>query len=138
MLKLAIVGSRSLENSVEATQLIQRILMKAKVSSGNDLEIVTGGAIGIDLMAENMAKDFGIRVRLFRPKGVGWIYYKARNDQIAKYCDELECIYDPNSRTHGCLYTATKAEKLGKKVVRTSISVEQPACEMNEVNEHRS
>lgn len=127
MHKLAIVGSRSLENSVEATQLIQKILMKAKVYTGNDLEIVSGGAIGIDLMAENMAKDFGIRVKLFRPKGVGWKFYKARNDQIAEYCDELVCIRDPNSRTHGCLYTARKAEELGKKVEKHSINVEQPA-----------
>lgn len=112
----AIVGSRTLEHHLRARQLVTRLIAEARQQYGRDLVIISGGAIGIDRMAEDDARRLGISCTVYRPKGVGWPAYKARNDLIAEACDELDCIWDPNSKTSGCLYTADKAKALGKKV----------------------
>lgn len=137
MRRIAIVGSRSLKHSVEARRLVRVTIWDAIQLFKNDLEIISGGAEGVDEMAEAEALLLNIppaRIKIFRPNGVGWPAFKARNDEMAEYCDELHCIADPDSRTKGCLYTATQATKLGKQVtthwVRSrSARAEEPAAD---------
>ena len=78
--------------------------------------IITGGAKGVDSLAEDFARSHGIELVVFKPD------YKAhlrgapirRNERIAKECDALLAFWDGKSR--GTRYTINYAMKLGKRV----------------------
>lgn len=57
--------------------------------------IVTGGAVGVDTLAQEIAlmKFFAVRPEI--PMGIGWDANKARNIEIANQCEKLFCITIP-------------------------------------------
>lgn len=125
---LAIVGSSQLPpECIETVQwLVARVIM-ADPQFGPGLEIVSGGATGVDSVAESEAycfASYGVTFRKFKPAhnswngGNGLPGFKARNIQIAQYCDELVCIRHLDSATYGSGWTADYAEKLGTPVRR--------------------
>ncbi len=115
-MKLAIVGSLSLRDSIDAQALIERLLDELKPEW-----VISGGADGIDTMAVSTAQLKGIETKEYLPKARNWPAFKARNIQIAQACDRLVAIRDPESRTYGSGWTADYAEKLGKPVQRHMI-----------------
>jgi len=58
MKRIAIIGSRNFKEK-EAIARFMRTL--------TDVEIVTGGAAGVDSFAEEIAKELGLPVKIFRP-----------------------------------------------------------------------
>ena len=117
-MKLAIVGSKLLENSETARKVIDEILDVEKPSL-----VISGGCDGIDKMAVEEARKKGIECKEFLPEvrrwnGKGKVGFKERNLQIAKECDKLYRIYNRNTTTYGSGWTADMVEKLGKRVVR--------------------
>lgn len=54
--------------------------------------IISGGAKGVDTMAQEIALKNGFTVKPFFPLGRSWKFYKKRNIEIANECDELFCI----------------------------------------------
>ena len=54
--------------------------------------IVSGGAVGVDRIAVDVAKQLGYEVLEYMPKGIGWQYYKPRNLLIANKCDKVYSI----------------------------------------------
>ena len=84
-MKIVIAGSRTITDI--------NILVKAIKLSGYEItssdEIVSGGARGVDTLAEIYAKKKNIPIRIFKPdwdkygKSAGVI----RNYEMAKYCD---------------------------------------------------
>lgn len=84
-MKILIAGSRTITDI--------NILLKAISSSGYKItssdEIVSGGARGVDTLAEIYAKKKNIPIKVFKPdwnkygKSAGVI----RNYEMAKYCD---------------------------------------------------
>ncbi|MCI8497085.1 MAG: DUF2493 domain-containing protein [Clostridiales bacterium] len=104
-MKTAIVGSRNL--FVDLSQYIP----------ADTTEIISGGAKGVDSLAEAYAKEHHIPIRIFYPQYS--IYGKAaplvRNREIVQACDRLIAIWDGTSR--GTQYTVQYARTAGKEVV---------------------
>ena len=84
-MKIVIAGSRTITDI--------NILLKVIKLSGYKIteqdEIVSGGARGVDTLAEIYANDKGIPIKIFKPD---WNKYGRsagviRNYEMAKYCD---------------------------------------------------
>lgn len=108
-LRIAIVGSsKSGDSSYE--QVKQLIL-----SYPSNTTIISGGAIGVDSIAEKVANELGYEFECYRPKGYGWKFFKERNLLIAErvkkvyslaiadeegYC--YHCEVQGHQKTAGC------------------------------------
>ena len=101
-MKLAIIGSRSIQNVDIAPYL-----------SGVD-EIVSGGAVGVDACAAAYAKQNGIPLTVFLPdyNRYGRVAPFVRNRQIVAYADAVLAFWDGGS--HGTLSVIRYAKKIGK------------------------
>lgn len=110
-MKLAIVGSVSLDGNLEAYRIIREVIDKYKPDT-----IVSGGAKGVDSMAKEAAKENRIETRIFLPKVNRWEGYKERNLLIAKECDVLVRIAAKDSKTYGSGWTRDRAKEFGKQV----------------------
>lgn len=107
-MKLAIIGSRTI-TSLDIASYIPEWY-------GSPDVIITGGAKGVDTIAEDFARSHGLGLLVFKPD------YKAhlrgapirRNELIAKECDALLAFWDGKSR--GTRYTIEYAMRLGKRV----------------------
>jgi hypothetical protein len=106
MSRLAVVGSRDFPDldwvSYEVSQLLA------------DTILISGGARGVDSVAEDAARAVGLTVRVYKPdwkkygKGAGFI----RNKQIVDDCDELWAFWDGRSKgTKHSIDLALKADK---------------------------
>lgn len=104
-MKVAIVGSRNLVD-VE----IEKYLPK------NITEIITGGASGIDTLAENYADLHEIPKTIIKPnyKKYGRKAPLIRNKTIVELADKVIAIWDGKST--GTLFTINYAKRLGKDV----------------------
>jgi len=103
-MKLAVIGSRKL------TQIVIDGYITEEVT-----EIVSGGATGVDTLARDCANRKGLKITEFLPQYT--IYGKRapikRNEEIAKYADEVIAFWDGKSK--GTKYTVGFFKKLGKK-----------------------
>lgn len=104
-MKLLVAGSRS----------IKEYDLEKLVPEGVTL-IITGGAIGIDAIAERIADKRKISKLVLRPQYK--LYGKGaplkRNEKMVEICDVALVIWDGRSR--GARYTMEYAEKMGKAV----------------------
>lgn len=85
--------------------------------------VISGGADGVDDLAEQAAMTLGVPFHAIRPRGryptwdsVGG--FQERNEQIAQECTRLLRISCAHSRSYGSGWTADRAEALGKPVQR--------------------
>ena len=112
-MKLVIAGSRNVKDIADAVGTINGFMENLsedfKIS-----EIVSGGAVGVDTIAENWAKKNGIPFKMFPAdwdklgKSAGHI----RNNEMAKYGDMLLAIWDGKSKgTTGMVNRMMKLEK---------------------------
>lgn len=112
-MKLGIVGSRTL-NQKNVKEIISQVVAKSKNKID---EIVTGGANGVDSIAELFAKQNNIKCTVFLPQYE--TYSKRapliRNNVILENSDAILAIWDGESK--GTLYTINRAKKLGLKVM---------------------
>ena len=110
-MKLLIAGSRS----------ILEFDLSPHVPDGVDM-IISGGACGIDRIAEKYADDKRISKIIMRPdyKRFGKGAPLKRNEQMVDMCDEVLIIWDGKSK--GARYTEEYARKRGKivRVIRSS------------------
>ncbi len=118
---LAIVGSVLLdegEQTLRAEGLIELAIHKTMPD-----KIVSGGAAGIDSLAEKLSLWLEIPFQKFLPENKRWEPrgFKARNIQIAEVCTHLLCIRTKQSKTYGSGWTADYAESIGKQVIRKMI-----------------
>ena len=104
-MKLLIVGSRSITD----------FDLLPYVSSEVDT-IITGGANGIDSLAEKYADVHRLSKYILRPRYD--LYGRAaplkRNEQMVEMADEVLVIWDGDSR--GAKYTLEYAKKTGKPI----------------------
>lgn len=105
-MKVLIVGSRSIEN----------FDISGYVPSETEL-IISGGAKGVDTLAEEYADNHKISKLILRPRYD--IYGKGaplkRNELMVDICDTVLVIWDGVSR--GAKYTAEYAKKKSKNVI---------------------
>lgn len=92
---VAIVGTSHNMTENEERDVRQTVAFILKDYKPTETTIVTGGAKGVDTIAQEIALSNGFAVKPIFPMGVGWEYNRARNIEIAKECDELFCITIP-------------------------------------------
>lgn len=113
-MRLAIVGSQLLKNE-GALQIIRELFELYKPTV-----LVSGGAEGIDSMAEAYAKEVGVATDIYRPEVFQWEDrghrkgFRSRNIQIADNCDVLIRIANKAGKTYGSGWTRDRARSLGK------------------------
>jgi len=123
-MKLGVVGSRLFDNY---DFIKNRIFENFYI---NEIDtIVSGGAEGVDTLAERFAEEFGFHKDITKPnwkkhgKGAAFI----RNQEIVDGSDCL--IAFPIKTSGGTWDTIRKAEKAGKKVVicevKPTVNVEE-------------
>lgn len=104
-MKTAIIGSRDI------TDLAIELPFRPT-------EIISGGAKGVDTLAEIFAKKNNIPIRVFRPDYSKGNYKAApliRNRLIVDNCDVLVAYWDGESK--GTKFTIDYAKKQGKNVI---------------------
>ena len=104
-MKVAVIGSRDLIN-VEISKYIPE----------NTAEIISGGARGIDTLAEEWADENGISKIIIKPE---YERYKRgaplkRNKKIVELADVIIALWDGKSR--GTKFTIDYAKNLKKEV----------------------
>lgn len=106
-MKTAVIGSRGFINYA----LLKQTLDRYSIS-----EIISGGAIGADQMAEQYALEKGIPTLIFKPDYTkfGKSAPLIRNKDIVDSAERVIAFWDGKSR--GTAYTISYAQKQGKKV----------------------
>ncbi len=109
-MKLLIAGSRSIKDYDIGAHIPQGVTM-----------IISGGANGIDTLAEKCADKLHLSKLILRPQYS--LYGKRapllRNERMAELCDLALIIWDGHSR--GTKYTLDYVRKIGKKVILITI-----------------
>ena len=103
--KVAVVGSRGIRHIELSTYLPADCCL-----------IISGGAKGVDTLAEQYAKAHGIETLIIRPdySRYGRSAPIRRNDSIVDYADMVLAFWDGKSR--GTKYSIEYAKKIGKPV----------------------
>ncbi len=109
-MKLLIAGSRSIKE-YDISGLVPREV---------DL-IISGGAAGVDTIAEKYADDHRLSKLILRPNyaSYGRGAPLRRNKTMVEIADEVLIIWDGKSR--GTSFTTDYAKKLGKKVTLVKV-----------------
>lgn len=109
-MRVAIVGSRTLIDKEEVFKIIKENLNK-------DDTIVSGGAKGIDTLAEQYAVENNIPVTIFKPNWelYGKVAGLIRNRTIVDNCDKIIAIKTISSK--GTEHTIKLAKSKGLEVL---------------------
>ncbi len=108
-MKVIIAGSRTINDK----ELVSQAIAEARFEI---TEVISGGAKGVDRIAEEWAKEQGIPVRVFKPnwqkgrQGAGL----ANNKLMAEQADALIAVYDGASK--GTKDMIDTMRKQGKKI----------------------
>lgn len=117
-MKVAVVGSRSIE--FDKQQMRAYKLLCDNIPA-NCTEIVSGGAVGIDRLAEIYARQNNIPTKIFLPDydKYGKRAPIMRNNEIVAYSQYVIAFWDGES--HGTAYTVATCIKEGVPVKIISI-----------------
>ena len=122
-MKLAIVGGRNFTNTILFNKVIDRLL-KRKIFI-EVTEIVSGGARGIDTLAENYANKHSLKTTIFLPD---WNKYGRsagfkRNVEIISNANIVIAFWDGQSK--GTSHSIKLTKDLSKTLVIVKYSVKQ-------------
>jgi hypothetical protein len=99
MFKVIIAGGRDLTN-YDLVKAKVDIVLRKKIASGEEIEIVSGKAKGADSLGEEYARQNGLKIKEFP---ADWDTHKKaagpiRNEEMAKYADACIVFWDGGSR----------------------------------------
>ncbi|MBQ8496640.1 MAG: DNA-processing protein DprA [Clostridia bacterium] len=117
-MRVAIIGSRN----IEYDKMKERAYaLLCRYIPANATEIVSGGAVGIDTLAEIYAKQNGLPTKIFKPDYAryGKRAPLVRNDEIVSYAQYVLAVWDGSS--HGTAYTVATCIQKGIPVKVVSI-----------------
>lgn len=107
---LCIVGSVSLARSQAAYNVIEEVIARLR-----PLRMISGGAKGVDTLAEDAARRHNIPFTRYEPAVPRWADgYKPRNLAMAKDCTYLVRIVASDSTTYGSGWTRDAARRRKK------------------------
>lgn len=112
--RIAIVGSREFKNYAQLSQTVESYI------NTQDDELVSGGAVGADSMAQRFAKEngFDIMIRYPKYKVFGKPATFIRNEKIARSSDLVLAFYQKGRfQEGGTANTAYWARKLDIELV---------------------
>lgn len=112
MIKLGIVGYRKYTDYDKFKEKVDEYIKEI----GKPIELVSGGAKGVDTMAEKYAKENNYQIKIFYPdfEKYGKVAGPKRNTEIVKYSTHI--IAFPSKHSIGTFDTINKAIKLNKKL----------------------
>lgn len=112
-MRVAIIGSRSIE--YDKRQEEAYALLCENIPA-NTTEIVSGGAMGADTLAERYAKENHLKLKVFLPDydDFGKKAPILRNDEIVAYSQFVLALWDGHSR--GTAYTISSCLRQGVPV----------------------
>ena len=108
-MKIVIAGSRTITN----INILLKVIELSGYKITKDDEIVSGGARGVDTLAEIYAKNKGVSIKIFKPdwdkygKSAGVI----RNYEMAKYCDVGIVIHNGSNGSMNMIKNLIKFNK---------------------------
>lgn len=114
MPKIAVIGSRSISSYDDYETVrakLDFLLVKLK-----DIEIVSGGAKGLDKLAEKYAEERAFKIKVFLPDYETYSLKVAplkRNHQIVDYADMLVAF---TTGSNGTAYTIKMAKRKGMPI----------------------
>lgn len=123
---IAIVGTHQIESSEENYIKLERLMHHWFPDMDKITGIVSGGAAGIDTMAEMFAERYEIEMKVFP---ANWrVYGRAagpkRNSSIVDYCDMLVAFPDADSvGTQDSIKKATKEKKIKAQLMWEDIDM---------------
>jgi hypothetical protein len=108
---LAIVGSTKLSpaQEVKVNSLIEEAIEKY-----HPFAIISGGADGVDSLAEWVAQRHELPCIVCKPAKQSWLFFRPRNLLIAEICTRLVRIVRADSTTYGSGWTRDRAAEMGK------------------------
>jgi uncharacterized phage-like protein YoqJ len=117
--KIAVVGSRNVGGTIAADEIRRFILSHGYFP---DIVIISGGALGVDTEAKNVAKEMNLDFEEFVAH---WDTYGkragiVRNDHMAQCCDEVFAVWDGASP--GTHHMIKRSADLGKRVTVSVVS----------------
>jgi predicted Rossmann-fold nucleotide-binding protein len=130
MIKIGVVGSRKYNNKISVEAVINECIKKY----GNDICIISGGAIGADRLGKLIALNKKLKYIEFNPAHEAWNEYSGmpqewygkpynvknyfeRNSFIAEECQLLLAFIPVEHISNGTNDTIKKAKKLNKPVI---------------------
>jgi ribosomal protein L7Ae-like RNA K-turn-binding protein len=111
-MKVVITGSRSITDRAAVEKALDRVKFDT---------LISGGAKGVDQMAEDYAKDHGIEVVRVKPNWkLGRHAGYTANAEMARMGDLLVAVHDGVSK--GTAHMVKEMQKLNKPVLLTVVS----------------
>jgi hypothetical protein len=108
--KVAIIGSRKFNNYAQLSEIASNYIID------EDDEVISGGAVGADSMAQRWAKENGFDIHIFYPKykKYGSPATFIRNEKIVRRSDLVLAFYSKGRfQQGGTANSANWARKLG-------------------------
>lgn len=93
-MKVAVVGSRNIKDELSVYNMISEAIPR------NCSEIVSGGADGVDMLAEKYARENNLHLTVFKPEydKYGRSAAIIRNSKIVEYSDIVFVFWDMHSK----------------------------------------
>lgn len=120
-MRVAVIGSRN----IDSDKIKQRAYaLLCRYIPVNTTELVSGGAVGIDTLAELYAGRNGIPIKVFKPDYAryGKRAPLVRNEEIIDYAQYVLAVWDGSS--HGTAYTVSVCLQKGVPVKIISLDEE--------------
>ena len=109
-MKLAIVGTTINLSDNEERDMRQLIALTLKHYDVNETLVISGGAKGVDTLGIEIAKGLGFQTKEYYPNNVGWEFYRKRNLEMVKDCDQMICFSVPVHKIKCYHHTTWKNE----------------------------
>lgn len=105
-MKIAVIGSRNFKD--------QKLLKTVLDAETQMIELITGGAVGADTLAENWAKEKQLPVTIIKPNYEKFGKYAPleRNGRIINLAEKVIAFWDGQSK--GTKYVIKECQRLGK------------------------